>query len=180
MNNEVLGDLYFALLHLAFCWTVSGLLFALIFHPFIMGPYRYARFRYFNMPRKLFIWIRRSWRLIVFWPFELPRLQLFLSGDDKFCHDEDVLYKIPACRFVGHVEISHVGAVREYFYQIGDRYIRGAGKRFFFCKQEEVVAEMMGNPRWFNPQVIDHYIAPIKLSEGQPYIGRPTHDTGHY
>lgn len=153
----------FVLIHFACSWIGSGILYALILSPFIMGPYRWARFRYFNLTRKLFIWIARSWRFFLIWPLELPRFNAVLSDDNKFCYEEDILYKIPACRLIGYLDDD--GAVVECFYQIGDRCIRGSGKRFFFCNREEIVAEMMVNAHWVTYGPSKDYIHPRRLAD---------------
>jgi len=133
-----------------------------------MGPYHWARFRRFNLLRKLFVWLWCSKHLFIFWPIEAPKLAISMS---QFCYDEDFLYHVPACRFIGHAEISYLGAWREYFYQIGDRFIRGNGKDWTFYKQEEVVIEMMTNQKWFHPKVPDKYMSPAKISGTQSNIG---------
>jgi hypothetical protein len=158
--NEIFRDLSVALIQLACSWIGAGLLFSLIFYPFVIGPYRWARFRYFNVPRKVFVWLKRSWRLIVLWPFEAPRLVLVISGDRKFCYDEDLLYHLPLSRLIGYVKTQRSDTPKECFYQIGDRYIRGTAGEFFFCKSEDVVVEMMSNPDWVPPKDIDRYVIP--------------------
>ena len=164
---EVLTDLRPALIQLLFAWVGSGLLFSLVFHPIIMGPYRWARFRYFNLPRKLIVWVKRSWPVLLLWPFEMPRLVQSMS---RRSYDKDLPYQLPTCRFIGHLH-SHVSTRRftgievEYFFQIGDTYIRGKGARFYFCKSEDVVFEMMTNPKWRPPREIDKYIAPSSISD---------------
>jgi len=163
--SGILSDLSSALAQLAFSWIMSGLLFALVFHPVIMGPYRWARFRYFNLPRKFSVWLLRSWRLILMWPSEVVRLVSAISGDARFCYDEDRLYHIPACRLIGFLKPDNSELIEEFFYQIGDRYIRGVGGRFFFCKSEQIVVEMMTNPNWINPDEADQYMSPSKIAK---------------
>lgn len=122
-------------------WITIGVLLAGTFEVFIMGPYRYAQFRRFNLFKKLGIFFWRGWKLILLWPFEIHKIVATMNDPQKYmCTDRDLFYHIPMCRYIGTGRFSH--------YEVAGKYIRVSPITTRFSTPEAAVEDMVSCDNW--------------------------------